>query len=53
MYIVKVGSIKADTGIKYRGDVIAVTDFSNKAIFKLLIKDELIEAKKTSKKEES
>jgi hypothetical protein len=53
MYIVKVGSIKADTGIKYRGDAISELDFNNKASFKLLIKGKLIESKKTTKKEES
>lgn len=53
MYIVKVGSIKTDTGIKYRDDLISETDFNNKAIFKLLIKDKLIEVKKATKKEES
>ena len=53
MYIVKVGSIKTDTGIKYRDDLISESDFNNKAIFKLLIKDKLIESKKTNKTKES
>lgn len=53
MYIVKVSSIKTDAGIKFKGDVISELDFNNKASFKLLIKDKLIEAKKTTKKEES
>lgn len=53
MYIVKESSIKTDAGIKYKGDVISESDFNNKASFKLLIKDKLIESKKTTKKEES
>jgi len=53
MYIVKVSSIKTDAGIKYKGNLISKSDFNNKASFKLLIKDKLIEAKKTTKKEES
>jgi hypothetical protein len=53
MYIVKASSIKTDAGIKLRGVVISESDFNNKAVFKLLIKDKLIETKKTSKKEES
>jgi len=54
-YIVKVPSIKTDTGIKFKGDVISELDFNNKAVFKDLGKliDKLIdkEAKKTTKKE--
>ena len=53
MYIVKASSIKTDTGIKLKGAVISKFDFNNPASFKLLIKDKLIEAKKTIKKEES
>jgi len=54
MYIVKASSIKTDTGIKLKGDVISELDFNNKAIFELLIEKKLIEkAKKTTKKEES
>lgn len=53
MYIVKASSIKTDAGIKLKGDVISELHFNNKAVFKLLIKDKLIETKKTSKKEES
>lgn len=53
MYIVKVSSIKTDTGIKLKGAEISELDFKNQASFKLLIKDKLIEAKKTIKKEES
>jgi hypothetical protein len=52
MYIVKASSIKTDAGIKLRGAVISELDFNNKAVFKLLIKDKLIECKKTNKKEE-
>lgn len=53
MYIVKASSIKTDAGIKFKGAVISELDFNNKAVFKLLIKDKLIESKKTTKKEES
>ncbi len=53
MYIVKVSSIKTDVGIKLKGDVISESDFNNQASFKLLIKDKLIESKKTTKREES
>lgn len=53
MYIVKVSSIKTDAGIKLKGAVISESDFNNKAVFKLLIKDKLIEVKKATKKEES
>ena len=47
-YIVKMPSIKTDTGVKFKGDAISELDFNNKASFKLLIKDKLIESKKTS-----
>ena len=53
MYIVKVSSIKTDAGIKLKGAVISESDFNNQASFKLLIKDKLIESKKTTKREES
>ena len=53
MYIVKASSIKTDAGIKFKGDVISELDFNNQASFKLLIKDKLIEAKKTNKTKES
>ena len=53
MYIVKASSIKTDTGIKFKGDVISELDFNNQASFKLLIKDKLIESKTATKKEES
>ncbi len=53
MYIVKAASIKTDTGIKFKGDVISELDFNIQASFKLLIKDKLIEAKKTIKTKES
>lgn len=53
MYIVKASSIKTDVGIKFKGDSISDVDFNNKASFKLLIKEKLIETKKTIKKEES
>ena len=53
MYIVKASSIKTDVGIKFKGAEISELDFNNKASFKLLIKDKLIEVKKTFKKEES
>jgi hypothetical protein len=56
-YIVKVPSIKTDTGMKFKGDAISESDFNNKAVFKDLEKliDKLIdkESKKTTKKEES
>ncbi len=54
MYIVKVSSIKTDAGIKLKGAVISESDFHNKAVFKLLIENELIEkVKKTNKTKES
>jgi len=53
MYIVKASSIKTDAGIKLKGNLISESDFNNKAVFKLLIKDKLIEVKKATRKEES